>query len=468
MNEQQIDNVPMKSKLSFGFLYFAHSILSGLGSGPITYYYNVELGLSEFLVGLAWILFIAWNSINDPLFGFIEDRTKSKKYGRRTPYLRFGAPVYAIVFIMIWFPLADVNNDIMLFIYYLFILFAFDTMFTITGLITYSMPAEMAVSSRARSGIMIFASIFSGAGLLVTFLLPTLLLTGESAPPLEVFQITMVIIGIVCGIVIFLGSYFIKENRYTQLEEPLSFWKSLTETLKNKPFLIFEASVFFFIIAQYILTTGVFYYIDFVLKMGGILSMLPIAIFFLVIFGFTVVYNRLLGKYELKHVYIGILYLTSISFYFFFLIGWNFFSAIIGMILLGIGFSGYYMTGQMVIADTIDYDEIRTGKRRETSYSGVNALITKPAVSIGPWIFLTFISVFGFDNKAPTQTLSAQIGIMLAFTILPAVLILISAFIIHFFPLSGQKWKEQKLEIQKVHAEKERKYLEYLRDQKEI
>jgi Na+/melibiose symporter-like transporter len=52
MNEQQLDNVPMKSKLSFGFLYFAHSILSGLGSGPITYYYNVELGLSEFLVGL--------------------------------------------------------------------------------------------------------------------------------------------------------------------------------------------------------------------------------------------------------------------------------------------------------------------------------------------------------------------------------------------------------------------------------
>lgn len=465
MTEQLIEKVSKKSTLSFASLNFAHQVLSGLGTGPITYYYNTKLGLSPFLVGLAWILFIAWNSVNDPLFGFIEDRTKTKKYGRRIPYLRFGAPVYAIVFILIWFPIVDINNEIALFVNYLLVLFAFDTMLTIIGLITYSMPAEMAVSSKVRSGIMISVSIFSGFGLLISFLIPTLLLTGESAPPLEIFQYTMIIIGIICGIIIFLGSFFIKENKYTQLEEPLSFWKSLIETFKNKPFLIFEASVFSFVVAQNMLMTGVFYYIDYVLQVGGVLSMLPIAIFFLVIFGFTVFYNKLIRKYELKDVYVWMLYLTCLSFYFFFLLGWNFFSAIIGLILLGISFSGYYMTGQLVIADTIDYDEILTGKRRETSYSGVNALITKPAVSIGPWLFLTIISAFDFNSKATTQTLFAQFGIMLAFTIIPAVLILISALIMHYFPLSGQEWKEKKIEIEKVHLLKEKKYLDYLREQ---
>jgi Na+/melibiose symporter-like transporter len=86
-------------------------------------------------------------------------------------------------------------------------------------------------------------------------------------------------------------------------------------------------------------------------------------------------------------------------------------------------------------------------------------------VSIGPWLFLTIISAFGFENEAANQTPSAQIGIMLAFTIIPAILTFISALCIHYFPLSGQEWKEKKLEIQKVHVEKEKKYLDYLRDQ---
>ncbi|MCJ7647887.1 MAG: MFS transporter, partial [Candidatus Lokiarchaeota archaeon] len=452
------EKVPTRSKFAYGGAVFASGILSGLGLGPITYYYNITLGLSGSLVGLAWMIFIVWNSINDPLFGFLEDRTKSKKYGRRIPYIRFGAPFYSILFLFCWFPLVDINNEIALFFNFLIILFAFDTIFTIIGLITYSLPAEMALSSKARAGIMIFSSIFSGLALLITFLLPTLLLTGESSPPVEVFLTTMVIIGIICGIILFISSYFLKENKYTQLEEPLGYWNGLIETFKNKSFLIFEASNFCFTIAQYILTTSVFYYIGFVLRAEGILSMLPLLIFFLVIFVFTVVYNKILGRTELKKVFFLILLMTGLSFIVFFFIGWNFISAILGMVLLGIGFSGYFMTGQLMIADVIDYDEIRTKKRRETSYAGVNALLTKPAVSIAPWLFLTIIAFFGFDNEAATQTPDAQLGIMIGFTIIPAVFILLAAIIIKFFPLSGPKWKEQKMEIQRIHIEKEKAY----------
>jgi GPH family glycoside/pentoside/hexuronide:cation symporter len=326
----------------------------------------------------------------------------------------------------------------------------------------------MAISSKSRAGIMVFSSIFSGLALLITFLLPTLLLTGESSPPVEVFLTTMVIIGIICGIILFISSYFLKENKYTQLEEPLGYWKSLIETFKNKSFLIFEASNFCFTIAQYILTTSVFYYIGFVLRAEGILSMLPLLIFFVVIFAFTVVYNKILGKYDLKKVFFLILLMTGLSFIVFFFIGWDFTTAILGLILLGIGFSGYFMTGQLMIADVIDYDEIRTKKRRETSYSGVNALLTKPAVSIAPWLFLTIIAFFGFDNEAPTQTPFAQLGIMIGFTIIPAIFILLAALFITFFPLSGPKWKEQKREIQRIHAEKEKAYLKYLNEEGKI
>ena len=39
--------------------------------------------------------------INDPLFGYITDSTRSKR-GRRIPYMRFTAPFLALTFILVW------------------------------------------------------------------------------------------------------------------------------------------------------------------------------------------------------------------------------------------------------------------------------------------------------------------------------------------------------------------------------
>jgi GPH family glycoside/pentoside/hexuronide:cation symporter len=468
-NDFQDEIIPMKSKLAFGGATMSSAILSGLGLGPITYYYNYILGLEGYLTGLAWILFIVWNAINDPLFGFLQDRTKSEKYGRRVPFIRFGAPIYSILFMLCWFPLVNIHNQIALFFNYLIILYSFDTIFTIVGLITFSLPAEMAISSKARANIMIFGTIFGGLGSVFTFLIPGLLLTAEDAPPIEIFLGTMVIIGIVCGFILFISSYYLKENRYTQLEEPLGYWKSLIQTFKNKPFLIFEASNFFFTLAEYILTTGIFYYIDFVLDLTGVITMIPLAIFFGIIFSFTIVYNKILSKIELKKVYWGTQLLTGLSFFLFFGIGWYLITAIIGMIFLGIGFSGMFMTRQIVIADVIDYDEILTKKRRETSYSGVNALLTKPAVSIAPWLFLLIIDSFGFINKkGAIQPQSVPLGIMIGFTIIPAIFILISVMLFKYFPLYGPEWKKKKEELYKIHQEKEKQYISYLRKKEDL
>ncbi|TXT54460.1 MAG: putative symporter YjmB [Promethearchaeota archaeon] len=458
------ETVSRSAKLAFGGATFSSGILSGIGlGGALTYFYNVIFLLDERWVSLAFAIFIGWNAVNDPLFGFLEDKTKTR-WGRRVPYLRFGAPIYAILFILIWFPFFPPDSDVALFFNLLIILFVFDTIYTIIGLITYSLPAEMAISSRARSNLMVYGAISSSMAFLLTFILPDQLIVGEDSPPLPIFLITMIIMGIICGIILFASSYYIKEKKYTIMEESLTYKASLIETFKNKPFLIFEGSNFSWLIAQYILINGLFYYLDYVLDLSGLMSLIPLVIFFAMVFSFTIVYSKLLNKYPLKKVFIFILLLTGGAFILHFFIGWNFSTAIIGMVLLGIGFSGYWVTNQLVIAEAIDYDEVRTGKRRETSYSGVNALITKPAVSIGPMIFLSIISAFGFNNEVAQQTESAQFGIMLAFTIIPAIFILISAAIISFFPLTGPEWREKKAKLEEKHREKERNYLRMLKE----
>jgi GPH family glycoside/pentoside/hexuronide:cation symporter len=458
------EKLPLKSKLAYGGLGAGISLPSQIAFSAITFFYTVKLGLSLELSGIGWLIFSVWNAVNDPLFGFLGDRTKSEKYGRRIPYIRFGAPIYGILFILCWIPFVNINDQLALFINFVIVLFTFDTLFTILGLINYTLPAEMAMTAKARSNLLVYGSIFSSIAILISFILPILLLTGNKTRVIESsFYVAMFIVGIVSAIILFLSSYYLKENKYTQLEEPLPVIENIIETFKNKPFMIFEVSNFSFTLAQTILTTAIFYYIDYVLILAGFLSIFPLLLVFLMIFIFLPVFNKLIQKLGVKRTFILTLFCMGFAFLSVFFIGWEMIPALIGFIFIGIGTSGYMLSNQVVIADIVDYDETRTGKRRETTYSGINALITKPAISIANWLFLVIIGLFKFDADLPYQIPLAKMGIMIGFALIPSIFLLVGAFFMFLYPLDGLDWLSKKEVLIKIHQEKERIYVEYLK-----
>ena len=147
-----------------------------------------------------------------------------------------------------------------------------------------------------------------------------------------------------------------------------------------------------------------------------------------------------------------------------FLIGRNLSTAVPGLILLGIGYSSTLITAPLLFGDTVDYDETRTGKRRESTYSGVEALLTKPAISIANGFFLMIISGFGFDNAATIQSEPAKMGIMIGFTLMPAIFTLIAALVMNLYSLDGPEWNKQKGELQQIHERKEKEYIEHIKN----
>ena len=461
------EKLPLKSKFAFGGLGAGIGLPSQIAFSAITFFYNAMLGLSTELTGIAWLIFSVWNAINDPLFGFIEDHTKSEKYGRRIPYIRFGAPIYGIAFIICWIPLVDVNNQLALFFNLTIVLFVFDTLFTILGLINFTLPAEMALTAKERANLLVYGAAISSISYVIAFILPLLLLTGNESPnAAQEFLVAMIFVGVISAVILFVSSFYLKENKYTQMEETLPVIMGIKETFKNTPFLIYEVSNFAFTFAQTILTTAIFYYINYVLILTGFLSTLPLLLVFVMIFAFFMVFNKLVAKYGVKKTYALALFWSGISFLLTFFIGWTIYFAIVGFILIGIGFSGFMLTNQVVIADIVDYDETRTGKRRETTYSGINALITKPAISIANWLFLLIISDFGFDANQATQTFSTQMGIMIGFSLIPAIFLIFSGIVMLFYPLDGPEWLAQKAELIKIHEKKELDYIKYVEERK--
>ena len=97
------EHVPLKSKFGVGFANAGSSLMSTIGLGTIDVFYIKIYGANPTLLAWSWMLFIVWNMINDPIIGILEERTKTR-WGRRIPYLRFGALPYTLSFILVWFP----------------------------------------------------------------------------------------------------------------------------------------------------------------------------------------------------------------------------------------------------------------------------------------------------------------------------------------------------------------------------
>lgn len=453
------EKVPLKSKLWLSGADGVCGVLCGLiTGGGLTYFFTKWMGLDTAKVSLVWLIFGIWNAVNDPLFGFISDRTKSN-IGRRLPYIRYGAPIYAVVFILCWMKWPFAGNQWGMFFQMLISLFLFDTLYTSIATALYVMPYEIAVSNKARGSIFLWKLIFSLFSLsFPLILMPKIKLEPGDDP--HNFQLIMTVIGIIAGLIIFFSTFFYSEKGYTKEQQQPSFLKAILICFKNKPFIIFEVISFTVIYIQNSLSLGVNYYFT-----EFHISMLPcyLALILGAVFGIIL--------WIKKQVVWGVRKCTRIMCLVFSLgcFAMSFFGGVLviaaaGFFTVGFGFAGGMYLIPLMNGDVIDYDESKTKLRREGMYAGVNSLITKPAMSFATSAFLTIISVCGYDStlKAGCQSAGADRGILLGWMLVPAILLLICFLSMHFYPLNGDQWNETKVNLERLHNEQEKEYIESL------
>ena len=127
--------------------------------------------------------------------------------------------------------------------------------------------------------------------------------------------------------------------------------------------------------------------------------------------------------------------------------------AVVVFLLTGVGFAGGMYLVPIMNGDVIDYDELKTGARREGIYAGVNSLITKPAISLANAAFLMIAKWFGYNTElqAGMQSATAKHGILVAWMAIPALMLIISAIGMKFYPLHGKGWDEMKASLARRH-----------------
>jgi len=454
-----VEYVPLKTKINFSFGSFANNMLNGFVFANLTFFYQIKLGLAAELLGIGWLIFAIWNTLNDPLASYLIDNTRTK-IGRRIPYIRYGSFLYGLAFIFCWFPIAPLDNEIFLFLNFLAALFLLDTMFTFVGACYFSLPNEIAVTAKGRASISVYNAIAAFGNLVIGLILPVILFTGhEGLPPY--FGPAIIVIGVVCAITLFITSFFIKENMFAQMQPHEGLIEGLKLTFKNKPFWILMIPMFCIYLVTPIISTGFLYYIEFVVA-GQVIIFFIFSLIIGIIIG-MVLTILVIPKWHPKKTAFMNLILIAIGLAILFFVGQNAILAALPYFLIGIGFAGAMVAVPVILGDAIDNDELITGKRREAVYGGVNALVNKPAISIANWMFLLTLASFGFDANKQTQTQMAITGILVSIFAIPAILIGVSAIILLFFyPLDGPEWRKQKKYIMELHEQKEKEYIQKL------
>jgi GPH family glycoside/pentoside/hexuronide:cation symporter len=135
--------------------------------------------------------------------------------------------------------------------------------------------------------------------------------------------------------------------------------------------------------------------------------------------------------------------------------------------LAGFGLAGPQTLTNVLFAQVADEDETRSGVRREGSFFGVNALITKPAqslaIALSPFILEATLFVTREQNQGQlflNQPESAITGIKIITGLVPGIAMLLGAIILIWYPLRGEYLKSIQTKVLEMHTEKHNKLLE--------
>lgn len=457
------NRLTLSTKIVYGMASFGTSTVSSIYAALLPIFYQDYLGLTSKWIGIASAVYAVWNAINDPIFGFITDNTRSK-LGRRIPYLRFTAPFLGLTFILVWFA-PEGAGDITQFWWMLVTMLLYDTGYTIIGLVHGALMPELTESDVERNQLSISSSVFGLLGYVFGFLLPDLFRPrpGNLTGSLMNLRLSMVAMGIIAAFLIILTSLKVKERReFALVDKPIKFWESLRYTLTNKSFWIFVTMNFLLTFMNSIATGAIFYLADYVTQTSTIILMVYLFTPLALGIPLTNMVVKKLGILRAQQVYcvIGGLGLASIAFLPVNLIP-------IGLIVAGLGLSGQQTITYNLLAQVIDDDEVRTGNRREGAFYGANALITKPAQSLALFLTSFVLEQSGFITRALNegeiflnQSASALFGIRAIVGLVPGLAMLVGAAILFFFPLQGERLVQLKEKILVMHAEKEAKLKE--------
>ncbi|MDP8299099.1 MAG: MFS transporter [Candidatus Tantalella remota] len=464
------DRLPVPTKLFYGLgtavdmwgIWLYPSVAFAL--------FNMYLGVSPWLVGLALTLIRVFDAIVDPVVGWVSDNLRTR-HGRRRPFILIAGILSGLMLpILFWISPSWINIKFLgvsvIFWYMLgsnLIYIPIISSFTVPY---YSLSNEMTPDYEERTSIMAYRSmaqkVFELGNFyalrftnLAWFLIPG---TGEKNVllGLKVYSSILGLVMVVFAVIIFFKT---KERYYdtvvVNVKEKISLLSSYGETLRCKPFrqmvivgasfiigtsmvgsLGYYATVFYVSAGNKVMGDNWQFFMGIAFMLGGVIGVPLLS---------TIAHH--IGKRRAVVVAccIGILGYGGSWFLYTPKIVWL---QTVASGLMGMAAASLWMLHSSIGADIIDYDELNTHERREGSFTACASYILKLGNSLGYFFSGLILSWVGFTWDRQVQLPSTILGIRVSLAFLPIAGMILAIIFVLKMPITKQIAQENRRKLE--------------------
>jgi GPH family glycoside/pentoside/hexuronide:cation symporter len=453
MNETTV-NKPIRpiEKIGYGLGDFGSNIVFQAVMMLLPLFYTDVFGLSAAAMGTMFLAVRMLDAVTDPIMGAICDRTNTR-WGKFRPYLLWLAIPFALLCVVSFTTpeLSASGKLIYAYVTYALLMLAYTAInipyCALGGVITSNSQERVSLNSYR----FVLATL---AGVLIaSATMPLVKLLGQGNDQ-KGFQLSMAIFSVL-AVLSFFGCFFMTKERVAPVsKEKSDVWGDLKSLLRNDQWLV-VAGLFFFLLLPLVLRGGAAAYymkwfagredlIATFLTMGAVCQMAGASLASRVTKGMSVVKAYILIQTFIVIGSAAMYFLKS--------------DQLVAMFLL-FGFVQFFVQmGAPILfamaADTVEYGELKTG-RRVTGLVFSGALFSlKLGVALGGAMLAWILAGYGYEsgNAIAEQSPRAVQGIVIATTLAPAIGHTILIPIVAFYKLSTKRCAEIRVELDKRTA----------------
>ncbi|MCG6136307.1 MAG: MFS transporter [Nostoc sp. LLA-1] len=455
----------LKTKLAYGAGDLGPAITGNISIFFLLVFFTNVAGIPAGLAGSVLMIGKIWDAINDPIIGVLSDRTKSRRWGRRLPWMLYGAIPFGIIFFLQWIVpqfSADPSTNVWpLFWYYVVVGLMSQVFYTVVSLPYTAMTPELTQDYDERTTLNSFRFAFSIGGSILSLILAQVVFSTIANR-----QQQYLVLAAICAVISVLALYccifgvrdrvlaFEAKRSQAEATPSIPFFEQLKIVFTNRPFL-FVIGIYLFSWLGVQVTASIipYFVVNYMRLQDSDVPSVMIAVqgtALLMLF----VWSALSKKIGKRPVYFMGMSLWIIA------AGGLFFlqPGQIGLMYLmavmaGFGVSTAYLVPWSLIPDVIELDELQTGQRREGIFYGFMVLLQKLGLALGLFLVGNALQASGFQANIPGQTTlpiqpdSALLAIRLAVGPLPTFFLICGLFLTYFYPITREMHAEIMLKL---------------------
>ncbi|MBD2448825.1 MFS transporter [Nostoc sp. FACHB-152] len=463
-----------KTKLAYGAGDLGPAITANISIFFLLVFFTNVAGIPAGLAGSVLLIGKIWDAVNDPFVGMLTDKTKSRRWGRRLPWMLYGAIPFGIFFFLQWIvPQFSSDRSIniwVLFWYYVVIGLISQVFYTVVNLPYTAMTPELSQDYDERTSLNSFRFTFSIGGSILSLILAQIVFSHIADR-----QQQYLVLATICTVISVASLYWCIfgvrdrilafEAKRIQVEEPenIPFLEQLKIIFTNRPFL-FVIGIYLcsWLAVQITASIIPFFVVNCMRLKESDVPTVMIAVqgtALIMLFVWSNLSKRL-GK--------KIVYFLGMSFWIiaaaglFFLQPGQLVLMYVMAVMAGVGVSTAYLVPWSMIPDVIELDELQTGQRREGIFYAFMVLLQKFGLAFGLFLVGNALQSAGFkeavagQSTLPIQPESALTAIRIAVGPIPTICLIGGLVLTYFYPITREMHAEILLKLRERQEKKGR------------